>query len=75
MSCTSDTTVQLSWSTENASRTTISINGAAQPGSFGPSATQDLPFPCSGSSNSYLLTAFGANDRTVTQTKAVAVAP
>ena len=35
VSCTSDTTVQLSWSTENASRTTISIDGAAQPGSFG----------------------------------------
>ena len=75
VSCTSDTTVQLSWSTENASRTTISIDGAAQPGSFGASATQDLPFPCSGSSHAYLLTAFGANNRTVTQTKAVAVSP
>ena len=63
--------MQLSWSTENATRTTISIDGAAQPGSFGESATQDLPFPCDGSSHTYLLTAFGANDRTVTESKAI----
>jgi hypothetical protein len=65
--------VQLSWSTENATRTTIAIDGAAQPGSFGPSATEDLPFACDGGSHAYLLTAFGAGDRTVTETKVIAV--
>ena len=42
----------------------MTIDGAAQPGSFGTSATQDLPFACDGSSHTYLLTAFGAGDRT-----------
>jgi hypothetical protein len=66
-------TVRLSWSTTNSTRTTITIDGVAQPGSFGTSATEDLPFACSGSSHSYLLTAFGADDRTVTETKVIAV--
>jgi hypothetical protein len=67
--------VQLSWSTENATRTTMTIDGAAQPGSFGQSATQDLPFACDGSSHTYLLTAFGAGDRTVTDTKTISQQP
>jgi hypothetical protein len=65
--------VQLSWSTDNTQRTTISIDGNAQPGSFGPSDTQSLPFACSGSSHTYLLTAFGANNRTVTKDLTISV--
>jgi hypothetical protein len=53
----------------------MTIDGAAQPGSFGQSATQDLPFACDGSSHTYLLTAFGAGDRTVTETKTISQQP
>jgi hypothetical protein len=73
VTCSDDTSVQLSWSTENTQRTTISIDGTAQPGSFGPSETQDVDFACSGSSHIYTLTAFGANNRTVTRDLTIAV--
>jgi predicted metalloprotease len=68
--CDADTNVQLSWSTENANRTTISIDGT-QFGEFGPSQSQSLPFTCDGNSHTYLLTAFGANNRSVTESKTV----
>jgi hypothetical protein len=42
---------------------------------MGTTGTQDFPFPCDASPHSYLLTAFAADGRTVTQNKAIAQAP
>jgi hypothetical protein len=57
-----------SWSTSNAVKVTISIDG---PGVYktydGPSGSDSLPFNCS-SSHSFLLTAYGADGQTATQT-------
>jgi hypothetical protein len=53
----------------------MAIDGAAQPGTFSASGTQDFPFPCDASPHAYLLTAFAADGRTVTQNKAIAQAP
>jgi len=55
-----------SWTTQNAVKVTISIDGPGVYAAYGPNADTSLPFNCS-SSHSFLLTAFGADGRTVTK--------
>ena len=55
-----------SWSTANATKVTISIDGPGVYKTYGPSGSDSLPFNCS-SSHTFLLTAYGADGRTVTQ--------
>jgi hypothetical protein len=55
-----------SWSTTDATKVTISIDGPGVYETYGPSGDASLPFNCS-SSHSFLLTAYGADGTTVTK--------
>ena len=55
-----------SWTTKNATKTTISIDGGGLYKSYGPSADTSLPFNCS-SSHRFVLTAIGANGQKATK--------
>lgn len=55
-----------SWTTTNAVKTTISIDGPGVYKSYGANDNTSLPFNCS-SSHTFLLTAVGANGHTVTR--------
>jgi hypothetical protein len=65
-------TFSAGWTTTNATRTTISIDGPGIYKTYGPNANESLPFNCS-SAHSFTLTAFGANGKTVT--KAITLQP
>ncbi len=56
-----------SWTTTNAVKTTISIDGPGVYKTYGANGSDSLPFNCS-SSHSFLLTAYGADGRTATRT-------
>ena len=56
-----------SWTTQNAVKTTISIDGPGIYKTYGPNDSDSLPFNCS-SSHSFLLTAFGADGHSVSRT-------
>jgi hypothetical protein len=56
-----------SWSTQHATRVTISIDGPGVYKTYGPTGSDSLPFNCS-SSHTFLLTAYGQDGRTVTRT-------
>lgn len=60
-------TFTLSWSTTNATKTTISIDGPGVYKTYGPSASDSMPFNCS-SAHSFQLTAYAHDGRTVTRT-------
>ena len=55
-----------SWSTTNASKVTISIDGPGIYDTYGPSGEVTLPFNCS-SSHTFLLTAYNADGAKVTK--------
>jgi cytoskeletal protein RodZ len=67
--CTGPTTIPLSWTTQNAQRTTLAIDGGVI-AEFGPSGSTSALFPCDGSDHTYLLTAFNGNN-TATERKTV----
>ncbi len=54
------------WSTTNATRVTISIDGPGVYKEYGPSGEDSLPFNCS-SSHTFLLTAYNADGKTATK--------
>jgi hypothetical protein len=54
------------WTTTNATKTTISIDGPGVFQAFGPNDTASLPFSCT-SAHTFLLTAFGQNGQTTTK--------
>lgn len=54
------------WSTTNATKVTISIDGPGVYDTYGPSGEASLPFNCS-SSHTFLLTAYSADGSTTTQ--------
>lgn len=56
-----------SWTTTNAVKTTISIDGPGVYKTYGANGSDSLPFNCS-SSHSFLLTAYGQDGRTATKT-------
>ena len=56
----------LSWTTQNATKVTISIDGPGIYDTYGPNGDASLPFNCS-SSHSFLLTAYSADGRTATK--------
>jgi len=56
-----------SWTTTDAVKTTISIDGPGVYKTYGANGSDSLPFNCS-SSHSFLLTAYGADGRTATRT-------
>ena len=56
-----------SWTTTNAVKTTISIDGPGIYKTYGANGSDSLPFNCS-TSHSFLLTAYGQDGRTVTKT-------
>ncbi len=60
-------TFSASWTTTNATKTTISIDGPGIYKTYGPNGSDSPPFNCS-SSHSFLLTAYGQDGRTVTKT-------
>ena len=56
-----------SWSTTNAVKTTISIDGAGVYKTYGPNASDSLPFTCT-SAHSFKLTAIGHDGKQVSKT-------
>jgi hypothetical protein len=56
----------VSWTTTNATRVTISIDGAGVYQEYGPDGDASLPFNCS-SSHTFLLTAYSAGGQTATK--------
>jgi hypothetical protein len=56
----------LSWTTQNATKVTISIDGPGIYDTYGPSGDASLPFNCS-SSHTFLLTAYSADGKTTTK--------
>lgn len=54
------------WTTTNAVRTTVSIDGPGIYDTYGPNAEVSLPFNCS-SPHTFLLTAYGADGQTATK--------
>lgn len=56
----------LSWTTQNATKVTISIDGPGIYDTYGPSGDASLPFNCS-SSHTFLLTAYSADGKTATK--------
>ena len=56
----------LSWTTQNATKVTISIDGPGIYDTYGPNGDASLPFNCS-SSHTFLLTAYSADGRTATK--------
>ncbi|MBK5289789.1 MAG: hypothetical protein JJE46_15110 [Acidimicrobiia bacterium] len=56
-----------SWSTTNAVKVTISIDGPGVYNTYPANGSESLPFNCS-SSHSFLLTAYGQDGRTVSRT-------
>jgi hypothetical protein len=76
VTCSSSTTIQISWVTVNATEVVISIDG---PGPYktypGPRGSDSVPFACDGRPHTYMITAKGASGqatRTVTVTRAMA---
>ena len=60
-------TFSVSWTTTNATKTAISIDGPGLYKTYGPSASgESLPFNCS-SPHSFLLTAYGSGGKTATR--------
>ncbi|MFN8027949.1 MAG: hypothetical protein U0W40_16770 [Acidimicrobiia bacterium] len=59
-------TFSASWTTTNAVKTTISIDGAGVYKTYGANDSDSLPFNCT-SSHTFLLTAYGSDGRTVTR--------
>lgn len=55
-----------SWSTQHATKVTISIDGPGVYKTYGPTGSDSLPFNCS-SSHTFLLTAYGQDGKTVTK--------
>ncbi len=55
-----------SWTTQNATKVTISIDGPGVYNTYGPNDSTSLPFNCS-SSHTFLLTAFSAGGKTTTK--------
>ncbi|QXC59894.1 hypothetical protein KSP35_16135 [Aquihabitans sp. G128] len=60
-----------SWTTQNATKTTISIDGPGVYKTYGPNDSDSLPFNCS-SSHTFLLTAYGPGGTT---TKSITLQP
>ncbi len=55
-----------SWTTQNATKVTISIDGPGVYATYGPNDSTSLPFNCS-SSHTFLLTAYSAGGQTATK--------
>jgi hypothetical protein len=69
-----NSSVQLQWETQHATKVTLQINGGAVFATYGDGHHSVLePFTCNGTSQSYLLTAHGANGTTATRTLTLAV--
>ena len=61
-----DPQVSFSWSTRNADRVTISVDGPGVYAEYGPSGETAILFPCPGP-HTYLLTAYGPDGTTRTE--------
>jgi hypothetical protein len=59
--CPGNGQIQLSWSTQNTTGVTISIDGAGIYGNYGPTGNTNVPFVCPATQHTYLLTATGSN--------------
>ncbi|TMM16987.1 MAG: hypothetical protein E6G01_07135 [Actinobacteria bacterium] len=73
VTCTTSTTITLSWTTRNATSATISIDGGGIYASYPANGSASVPFACDGKSHTYLLTAKGPKG-TATSTRVVSKA-
>jgi hypothetical protein len=73
VTCTTATTITLSWTTRNATSTTISIDGPGVYNTYPANGSASVPFACDGKSHTYLLTAKGPKG-TATSTRVVSKA-
>ena len=56
--------IQLSWTTQNATSVTVSIDGPGAYDTYGPNGNADVPFACTEASHTYTLTADGPQGST-----------
>ena len=56
--------IQLSWTTQNATGVSVSIDGPGVYDSYGPDGSAQVPFACSEASHTYTLTATGPDGST-----------
>lgn len=73
VSCTTSTSITLSWATRNATSVTISIDGPGIYSTYPANGSASVPFACDGKPHTYLLTAKGPKG-TVTSTRVVSKA-
>ncbi len=64
VSCTSSTTITVSWSYQDATSLTISIDGPGAYATYGPTGSDALPFACDGNPHTYTFTATGPGGTT-----------
>jgi hypothetical protein len=66
VTCTSSTTINVSWSYANATSLTISIDGPGAYNTYGPTGSDALPFACDGNPHKYTFAATGPGGTTTT---------
>lgn len=64
VSCTGSTTITVSWSYQDATSLTISIDGPGAYATYGPTGSDALPFACDGNPHTYTFTATGPGGTT-----------
>jgi len=69
--CPGSGQIQLTWSTQNTTGVTISIDGGGAYGNYGPTGNAQVPFACPDSQHTYVLTANGTNGQNPQKTLVV----
>ena len=67
------TTISMSWAAANATKVTLSIDGPGVYKAYDATGSDSVPFSCPGP-HTYLLTAYGADGRSVSQTATITAA-
>jgi hypothetical protein len=69
--CPGNGQIALTWSTQNTTGVTISIDGGGPYANYGPTGNAQVPFTCPATQHTYLLTANGTNGQKPQSTKVV----
>jgi hypothetical protein len=69
--CPGSGQIQLTWSTQNTTGVSISIDGGGVYGNYGPTGNAQVPFACPDNQHTYVLTANGTNGQSPQKTLVV----
>jgi len=69
--CPGSGQIQLTWSTQNTTGVSISIDGGGVYGNYGPTGNAQVPFACPDNQHTYVLTANGTNGQSPEKTLVV----